>query len=466
MNSQWQCIVVSTVLLSSPCLADNWSHWRGPNGNGVADEGHPPTRWSATENVKWKVEIPGKGSGSPVIWDDRVFVVTAVATGSGPQDTGSANQGGPRQRPGFGGPAGGRRTGAGGPGGRRRGGPGGRGAARGGSLQELAFKTLCFQRGTGNLLWEKTATTATPHQATHATNGFASASPCTDGEHVYAHFGSRGLYCYTMDGELKWSRDDFGAMNTRNDFGEGSSPTLEGDLILVPWDHEGPSSLYALDKMTGETVWQTARDEPTCWATPLVVDHDGSKQVIMNGQTCARGYDLQSGKELWRCGGQTERPVASAVAHDDLVIVGSGFRGSFMGAFRLNGRGDLEGTRSVAWTLDRDTPDIASPLLSGGRVYFHKGKSGQLTCVDAATGNVHYAAVRVPDINSTYASPIAAGGHVYLTGRSGSTVVIKDSDEFEVVATNSVGETVDATPAPVDDELFIRGERHLFCITL
>ena len=268
-----------------------------------------------------------------------------------------------------------------------------------------------------------------------------------------------------MDGELKWKRDDFGPMDTRNSFGEGSSPTIEGDVILVPWDHEGPSSLYAINKLTGETVWKTEReDEPTCWATPLVVDYNGSKQVVMNGQTCARGYDFETGKELWRCGGQTQRPVASAVATDDLVIVGSGYQGSYMGAFRLNGQGDIEGTNSVAWSLDRDTPDIASPLLSDGRVYFHKGKSGQLTCVDAATGKVHYSAVRVPDINSTYASPIAAGGHVYLTGRSGTTTVIKDSGEFEVVSTNSVGETVDATPAPVDDELFIRGEKHLFCI--
>ena len=456
MKTRFLCLLFLMASFGSSCFADHWAHWRGPTGNGVAIEGNPPTKWSATENVKWKVEIPGKGSGSPVIWDDRVFVVTAVEMGSAGQNPGSGGGVGPagQRRPGAGGPGG-----PGGPGGRRRG-FGGRGAA----LQELAFKTLCFDRATGNLLWEKTAVTATPHQATHATNGFASASPCTDGQHVYAHFGSRGLYCYTMDGELKWTRNDFGAMDTRNSFGEGSSPTIEGELILVPWDHEGPSSLYALDKTTGETVWQTPRDEPTCWATPLVVDVNGSKQVVMNGQTCARGYDLESGKELWRCGGQTERPVASAVAHDGLVIVGSGFRGSFMGAFRLNGRGDIEGSNAVAWTLDRDTPDIASPLLSGGRVYFHKGKSGQLTCVDAATGQVHYSAVRVPDINMTYASPIAAGGHVYLTGRSGNTVVIEDGNEFKIVATNSVGETVDATPAPVDDELFIRGERHLFCI--
>ena len=156
--------------------------------------------------------------------------------------------------------------------------------------------------------------------------------------------------------------------------------------------------------------------------------------------------------------------MASAVAIRDLAIVGSGFRGNFIGAFRLDGKGDLEGSDHVVWTLDRNTPDIASPLISGNRLYFHSGKSGMLTCLDAATGKPHYTAARIPGISRTYASPMAAGGHVYLTGRSGTTVVIKDGKKLEIVATNSLDEGVDATPAPVDHELFIRGERHLFCI--
>jgi outer membrane protein assembly factor BamB len=184
----------------------------------------------------------------------------------------------------------------------------------------------------------------------------------------------------------------------------------------------------------------------------------------MNGQSCARAYDLGTGEEIWRCGGQAQRPVASAVGANGLVFIGSGFQGSFLGAFRLDGRGDIEGTEHVVWTLGHDTPDIASPLLSGKRLYFHKAKTGLLSCVDAATGEPHYMAERLPGVATTYASPFAAAGHVYLTGRSGTTVVIKDSDKLDIVASNSIGEGVDATPAPVDNELFIRGEHHLFCI--
>ncbi len=414
MNRIFACVCAATVLaIALPVSAEDWGHWRGVGGNGVA-KGKPPVQFGATQNVKWSVDVPGAGSGSPIVWGNQVFVVTTV-----PSTTK----------------------------------PGG-----------LLFQLLSYDRTSGKLLWQKTATEAVPHQETHNTNTHASASPCTDGQHVYAHFGSRGLYCYTLAGELKWKRE-FGKMDTRNSFGEGSSPTLVDDKIIVPWDHEGPSALFALNKLTGETIWETKRDEPTCWATPLIVEHAGKKQIVMNGQRAARAYDLETGKELWHCGGQTERPCASAVALGDLVFVGSGFRGAFLGAFKLGGEGNIAGTKNVAWTIDRDTPDVASPLLSEGRLYFYKGKSGQLTCVDALTGKPHYQAVRVPGVNNTYASPVAAGGYVYLTDRSGTIVVIKDSEKFEVVATNSMGDGVDATPAIVGNEMFVRSAHKLFCIS-
>ncbi|MEQ8848054.1 PQQ-binding-like beta-propeller repeat protein [Botrimarina sp.] len=413
--SRYRFPLLLAIASASVAAADNWPHWRGADGAGVARDANPPVEWSETKNVKWKVAIDGLGSGSPVVWEDRVFVVTSAAPDGAPS----------RDR------------------------------------EPLDFIVMCLDRANGELLWRRTATTATPADSTHSTNTYASASPTTDGQHVYAHFGSQGTYCYTMDGDPVWGRD-LGDMQTRNGFGEGSSPTLAGDKLLVPWDHEGPSYLYALDKRTGETLWRAERDEPTCWATPLVVDTPSGRQVVMNGENFARAYDLETGEELWRCGGQTQRPAASAVAMGDRVFVASGFRGSFLGAFKLDGSGDIGGTSKVLWTRTRDTPDIASPLLSGDRLYFYKAKTGVLTCVDAKTGEPHY--TTRTGLQTTYASPVAAGGYVYLSDRSGTTIVIRDSDEYEEVAENNLGETIDATPAPVDNQLFIRGERRLFCI--
>jgi outer membrane protein assembly factor BamB len=369
--------------------------------------------FGAAKNLKWKTPIPGAGSGSPVVWDDSVFVTAAVPTGK--------------------------------------------------IKNESSFQLICVNRKDGSIAWTQTAVVTVPHEGTHQTNTFASASPCTDGEHVYAHFGSRGLFCYTMKGEKVWSHD-FGDMRIRNGFGEGSSPTIVDDLIIVPWDHETTSALFALDKKTGKIKWETPREEPSCWATPLIaLDADGKKQIVMNGQNAARGYDLATGKELWKCGGQTERPCASAVAADGVAYVGSGYRGAFIGAFSLSGRGDLANTKDVLWSHQQDTPDVASPLFSQGRLYYYKARTGQLTCVDAKTGKPYYAASRVPGIKETYASPIAAGGHIYLTARDGTIVVIEDSDKLKIVATNSVNEGVDATPAPVDNQLIVRGAKTLYC---
>ena len=406
--------ILLLALATGPLQANDWPHWRGPLGNGVSLDATPPVEFSPTNNLLWKVEIPGRGSSSPVVQGDRVFVTAAVPVA--------------------------------------------------GSNDIFEFRVLCLDRATGKERWSKTAVTAKPHEGTHQTNGFASASPCTDGERVYAHFGSRGLFCYTLDGAPVWNRD-FGDMKVRNGFGEGSSPTVHGDLVLVPWDHEGPSMLFAVDARTGKTVWETPRDEPTGWCTPLVtVDKAGRKQVVMNGQNAARGYDFATGKELWRCAGQTQRPCASAVADDGVTWVTSGFRGAFLGAFDLAGSGDLEGGKSVLWTRSKDTPDVASPLLSDGRLWFYKEKSGLLTCVDAVTGKPLWETARVEGVNNIYASPIAAGGHVYLTDRRGTIAVVADAPVLKVIATNDMGEGVDATPAAAGNQLFVRGERHLFCL--
>lgn len=408
------CCISLPSGLNAQDLSEQWAHWRGPSGNGTSTTAKPPKQFGPSKGLKWKVPIPGQGSGSPVVWGQNVFVTSALATGN---------------------------------------------------RNEFDFRVFCFDRQTGKILWDQKALTASPHEGTHETNGFASASACTDGTMVYASFGSRGLFAYTLEGQLVWSKD-LGDMQIRNGFGEGSSPTIAGDLLIVPWDHEGPSKLYALNKKTGQIVWETKRDEPTCWATPLIAsDPQGNSQIIMNGQTAARGYDLKTGQELWSCGGQTQRPCASAVSENGVAYVASGFRGSYIGAFDLSGRGNLQSSKHLLWSQNKDTPDVASPLLTNGRLYYYKEKTGLLTCVDAKTGKSLYSASRVSGVSRTYASPIAANGCIYLTDRGGAIVVIEDSPELKVLATNEVGEGVDATPAMVGNELIVRGEKHLFCFS-
>jgi outer membrane protein assembly factor BamB len=454
-------VLGGTRAREAACEESGWPHWRGPTGNGASLDGSPPVEFGESKNLRWKVEIPGRGTASPVVMGSRVYVATAIPVDGAPgekvsggtkaADAGSAlsaESAEDSERPPARGASGEKA-------------PAGRG--RPGAVQR--FTLLAIDRATGKTLWSRIAAEVKPHEGHHPSHGFASASPFTDGERAYAHFGSRGLFCYDLEGKEVWKRTDFGQMRMRNGFGEGSSPTLHGDTIIVPWDHEGPSCLMALDKRTGKTLWKTDRDEPSCWATPLVVVHDGKAQVVVSGERFARSYDFTTGEELGRCAGQTARPLASPVAGHGLVFIGSGHQGNFLGAFRLDRRGDLQGTDGVVWTIERDTPDVPSPLLSGRRLYFLSGRKGSLSCVDAPTKEPHYSARRVEGLRELYASPVAAGGKVYLTSRDGTIVVIEDADELKMAATNRLDEGVDATPAIAGSEIFVRSQMHLYCFS-
>jgi outer membrane protein assembly factor BamB len=410
--------------------ADNgWPRWRGPLATGAAPNANPPTQWSETENIKWKEAIPGFGTSTPVIWGDRVFVLTARPSGTKPE-----------AKPAAGNPF---------------------GSFKPEDLYQ--FIVLCYNRADGSLRWQRIAREEVPHEGHHRDHGFASASPVTDGEHLYVSFGSRGIYCFDLDGEPVWERD-LGEMETRNNFGEGASPALHGDTLVINWDHEGADFIVALDKRTGETRWRKDRDEPTSWATPLIVEHENRPQVIVNATSKVRSYDLASGDVLWELGGQTVNVIPSPVAQDGVVYVTSGFRGSALFAIRLGASGDLEGTESILWSHDKSTPYVPSPLLHEGLLYFVSGNTGMLSCFDAKTGRMHYEAERLPGLFGIYASPVAAAGRVYVMGRDGTAVVLKLGPELEVLATNKLDDKVDASLAVVDRELFVRGHQYLYCI--
>jgi len=426
----------------------NWPQWRGPLGVGIAPVGDPPVSWSEARNIKWKVKLPGYGQGTPVVWENKIFVQTAIATGrkAAPGTQGSAA------------PT------AAGPGGR-----GGSGRRGGGFLsttptEAYAFVLMCIDRESGRTLWQKTACEVVPHEGHHRTEGsFAAASAITDGKCVLAFFGSRGLYCYDMDGRLKW-KADFGQMRIVMSFGEGSTPALCGDIVVVNWDHEGGSFITALDKNTGKPLWKMPREERSSWATPLVVEHEGKRQVIVAATGKIRSYEPETGKMVWECAGLTRNVIPTPVVADGVVYATSGYQGNSLLAIRLGRDGDLTGTDAIAWSYRKNTPYVPSPLLYQKRIYFFSGNNAVLTCLDSATGKVLIDAKRLDALEGVYASPVAAGGRVYLAGRNGTVVVIKPSDTLEILATNRLDERFDASPAVVGNEMFLRGREHLYCI--
>jgi len=410
----------------------NWHHWRGPNRNGVANT-DAPTVFSATEHVKWKTAVPGRGFSSPVIWGNRIFLTTAIV-----DETAAA------------------------PRGRRRGAP----------LAPTKFVVLCYDRSTGALLWERVATKTTPHEGHHRQLGsFANGSPITDGKYVYVSFGSFGLYAYDFDGNLQWSRDFNVKMQIFNRFGESSSPALHENTLVLQFDHEGDDSfLVAVDTRTGETLWRQDRDEDTSWSSPYIAEHRGRVQVITSAGRYIRSNDLKSGEEIWRSAGMTRHPIPTPVHGHGLVFTVSAVNERRIRVIKLDAVGDVTGTDAIAWQLDRAAPYNPSPLLWDNELYLVRDGglslgTSRFSAFEATTGTPHYLQTRLPSSYTIKASPIGAGDKIYLLTEEGDVIVVKRGPEFEVLAVNSMDEMLLASPAVVDGELFIRGLEHLFCIS-
>jgi outer membrane protein assembly factor BamB len=286
----------------------------------------------------------------------------------------------------------------------------------------------------------------------------------TDGEHIYAYFGSRGLYCLDREGQVKWERD-FGQLSKRMNFGEGSSPAIYGDKIIVTWDHEGPSFIVAVDKKTGKDIWKVDRDEGTSWATPYVVDVDGKPQVITSATKLIRSYDLDTGELIWECGGMTQNAIPMPVATDGILYVMSGFRGNALLAIRLAGaKGNITDTDSIVWKHDKDTPYTPSPLLLGNYLYFLRGNNGILSCFDAKTGTPHYTAQRLEGMGNIFTSLVGAKDRIYVAGQKGTFYVVKQGPEFEILAKNTLDDNFNASPVVMGKQLFLRGYKNLYCI--
>ena len=410
-----------------------WPTWRGPNADGVAVQGNPPTTWSETENIKWKVKMPDSGDCTPVIWGDKIFIQTAVPTAEDKRVPATAAQKSEREiftpMP----------------------------------TVLYRFNVVCLDRETGETIWERTAREEMPHEGHHPSSSLASYSPVTDGEHVWASFGSRGLHCYDVDGNHKWSVD-FIEMLTFRAFGEGSSPALAGDAVIVVADHEGDSKIFAFNKATGDLLWERDRDEPTSWATPVPVEVDGRLQVITSATNFIRSYDVETGDIVWQCAGLSGLSVPSPVLGFDKVYCMTGHQDATLLAIQLNATGDVTGTDAIAWQLDKGTPYLPSPLLYGDKIYFIENMRAIISCYKADTGELLYEGQRLKGLRQMYSSPTGAGGKIYIAGRRGTTLVLKHSDTYEVLATNTLDDGFDASPVVVGDELFLKGAQYLYCI--
>lgn len=407
----------------------NWPQWRGPRADGLARDGNPPLKWSSTKNIKWRVPIPGEGSATPIIWNEQVFIATAIETKRVAEARPQADAEAKTEPP----------------------------------TNFFQFVLLCLDRNTGQELWRQIACEQVPHEGKHYTNTFASASPTTDGERVYVSFGSRGVYCYDLSGQLLWTRD-LGDMRTRYGWGEATSPVVHDNYVVINWDHEDQSFIEILDTATGETKWKADRDEPTSWATPLVVEHAGRTQVITNGTNRVRSYDLVTGEVIWECGGQSVNAIPSPILAGETVYCMSGYRSSAALAIPLTATGDITDTDRVIWHHKQGTPYVPSPIIVDNHIYFTGSNTGILSCLDIRTGKPIFERQRLPELKSVYASPVAAEGRIYFTDRDGTTVVIKHASALEVLAINRLAEPMDASPVILGDRIYLRTASHLYCV--
>ena len=433
------CSISDRMPATSASGGSNWPQWRGPEGQGISAEKNLPTEWSETKNVLWKSAIPGRGFSQPIIWGNRIFLTTDIDGGPAPADYKKPSHliaGKEFNHPEW-----------------------------TGTDVTHTFKVLCMDRDSGKILWEKTAYEGTVYDYRHKRGNYAAPTPVTDGKLVITYFGSEGIYCYDFNGKLIWKKS-LGQIGTMG-MGVGTSPVLHENLVILQCDEDmGKNSfIVAMDKKTGKEAWRVARTVQSSWTTPVIVKTPQRTEMITSGNEFLISYDPATGKELWRADGLKSHAIATPVIGNGVVILSSGYPSKVIVAVRPGGSGKIDGTENILWKYNKGTSYVPSPILYGDYVYL-MSDAGILTCLNAKTGEVIYEGGRVPIATKFYgASPVAFDGKILLTSDDGDTFVIKAGPKHEVLASNSVGEPVRTSIAIADGKLFIRGDKHLFCVT-
>lgn len=431
-------IVAASFVLSfvSVVGAGNWPQWRGPDGSGISTEKNLPSEWSPTKNIKWKTPIDGRGHSSPIVWENKIFVTTAVEGAEVPGAKAAKHLLDDKE---FVHPD------------------------SVGANRKHTFKVIAINRDNGKILWQSVAWEGTPYDDRHRKSSYAASTPATDGKLVYAYFGSEGLYAYDFNGKLAWKADVGKLANLG--MGTGTSPILFENLVIVQADEDNgeASFIVAYDKKTGKEVWKTPRKVQISWSTPLLVRSGKRAELITSGTESIIAYDPATGKELWTHKGLESNAIPSPVAGHELVYVVAGFPAKIAMAIRLGANGDLTGTPNVPWQYSKGTAYVPSPILYGDYLYLTTDR-GILTCLDARTGEVKYEGGRIPIPATFTASPVAFEGKILLTSEDGDTFLVKAGPKHEIIGTNSVGEPVYASPAIADGRIYIRGEKNVYCI--
>jgi outer membrane protein assembly factor BamB len=434
-------MILSMILIGTGRIsAQNWPGWRS-DGSGISPEKNLPMKWSEDEGVKWKIPIPGAGHSSPIVWENRIFVTTAVAEDPNVESfKGGVYMGGNRNKP---------------------------------DESEYAYRIICIDTDQGNILWSKAVTRQNPKTRRHTKNTYASETPVTDGKYIFASFGSVGLYCVDFDGNLIWQRD-LGLMRRRSGWGTGSSPVLFRNTVIFNCDSDDDSYIAAFDKATGDPVWRTERKEGASWGTPFLFEAEGRTTIVTNATRRMRGYDAVTGKLLWECSGGSMIPVPSPVAAQGLVFLSSGHSLGFLKpqpiiAVRPGASGDITPSRGqsqsdgVAWSYRSGGAYVPSPIAIGEYLYVPQDR-GSLTCYEAKTGKVVYENQKLGTRNTITASPIAGDGKIYVQTEDGECYVVKQGPEFEILAVNKLEEIFCASPAVSSGKIFLRSRKHLYCI--
>ena len=429
--------IIATMDVSAAAAEERWPRFRGPGALGVSQESGLPETWSTTENVAWVRDIEGFGWSSPIVWGDTVFLTTVVSTGEVEAPLGGLYLGGERGVP----------------------------------SDEHRWIVYAIDASTGATRWEREVHRGVPPSSHHLKNTYASETPVTDGEHVYAYFGNVGLFCLTLDGRLLWSRR-FDPVETRAGWGTAASPVLHGDRIYIVNDNDEQSYLVALSKETGAELWRVNRDEGTNWSTPYVWEHAEGAEIVTTGTDRVRSYDL-AGNSLWELAGMSSIVAPTPFSRFGLLYLSSGYIGDRQRpvyAIRPGARGDLTASEGeplpagVAWFQPRSGSYNTSPIVYGD-YYYTLLDRGYFTCHDARTGEEVYGRRRITVGAAFTASPWAYAGKIFALSEDGDTFVIRAGPEFEILATNPLDEFTMATPAIAHRSLFIRTASRLYRIT-